>query len=88
MDNEVIASHLNSVRTTLAGYLEVEQEQALREAVDVLCDPNRIVITDSSGECLEVIDGSLADYVLKEGVKRLIISALEDAIERADTESE
>lgn len=84
MDNTTIVQHLHEIRLAKVGVLSGVHERALREAADALIQQNVIHITDSSGEEIAVIDGSLADFVVKEGVKQYITTALERLIAESE----
>jgi|DEB0MinimDraft_6_1074348.scaffolds.fasta_scaffold30651_5 hypothetical protein len=79
MDDNTVVKLLNEIR--YAQVVSGVHADAICEAIKIISDANAICITDGSGKEIAVIDGDLADAIIKQSVTRFITDALENLIE-------
>jgi hypothetical protein len=84
MDDKTVIKKLVELLVHHGDTLDEETKTAVRTAAEIVRDNNTIHITDSDGVEIATIDGYLAEWVVREGVKHIVTDALERAIKDSE----
>ena len=84
MEDKTIVKKLVELLAYHGDTLDEESKIAVRAAAEIVKNQNVICITDSDGAEIATIDGDLAEWVVREGVKYIVTDALEKAIQGSE----